>query len=170
MVTFPLCKPVLDRDILPLSPPKLGQLLSERVHKDRATGSSAWIQVAYAEDFPRLLRLCWKTKRKEQSAKRKTKECFSHVFSLVLAADARRRVSDDAVGQEKPPNVSDKSSTNDYNEQLSLLFRTVLCCHPEQKAKDLFLLSERKARASQNCHEKAKQILRRRAPQNDIQP
>ena len=36
-----LGKPVLDGDILSLNPSKLAQLLPERVHEDRATGSSA---------------------------------------------------------------------------------------------------------------------------------
>ena len=52
-----LCKPVLDGDILSLNPSKLAQLLPERVHEDRAAGSSAWIQETDAEDFPCLLRL-----------------------------------------------------------------------------------------------------------------
>ena len=50
-------KPVLDGDILSLNPSKLAQLLQERLHEDRATGSSASIQETYAEDFPCLLRL-----------------------------------------------------------------------------------------------------------------
>ena len=36
-----LCKSVLDGDILSLNPAKLAQLLPERLHEDRATGSSA---------------------------------------------------------------------------------------------------------------------------------
>ena len=52
-----LGKSVLDGDILSLNPSKLAQLLPERVHEDRATGSSAWIQETDAEDFSRLLRL-----------------------------------------------------------------------------------------------------------------
>ena len=52
-----LGKPVLDGDILSLNPPKLAQLLPERVHEDRATRSSAWIQETYAKDFSRLLRV-----------------------------------------------------------------------------------------------------------------
>jgi hypothetical protein len=40
---FVLCKSVLDGDILSLDPSKLGQLLQERVHEDRATGSIASI-------------------------------------------------------------------------------------------------------------------------------
>jgi hypothetical protein len=50
-------KPVLDGDILSLYPAKLAQFLAERFHEARATGSSAWIQETYAEDFSRLLRL-----------------------------------------------------------------------------------------------------------------
>ena len=38
---FCLGKPVLDGDILSLNPSKLAQLLPERLHEDRATGSSA---------------------------------------------------------------------------------------------------------------------------------
>ena len=52
-----LCKPVLDGDILSLDPSKLAQLLPERLHEDRATRSSAFIQETYAEDFPCLLRV-----------------------------------------------------------------------------------------------------------------
>ena len=39
--TFALSKPVLDSDIFSLNPSKLAQLLPERVHENRATGSSA---------------------------------------------------------------------------------------------------------------------------------
>ena len=52
-----LRKSVLDGDILSLNPSKLAQLLQERLHEDRATGSSASIEETYAEDFPCLLRL-----------------------------------------------------------------------------------------------------------------
>ncbi len=52
-----LGKSVLDGDILSLDPAKLAQLLPKRLHEDRATGSSAWIQETYAEDFSCLLRL-----------------------------------------------------------------------------------------------------------------
>jgi hypothetical protein len=51
-----LGKPVLDGDILSLNPAKLAQVLPERLQEDRATGSSATLQVTYAEDFPCLLR------------------------------------------------------------------------------------------------------------------
>ena len=51
-----LGKPVLDGDIFSLNPSKLAQLLPERVQEDRATRSSACIQVTYAEDFSCLLR------------------------------------------------------------------------------------------------------------------
>ena len=60
-----LGKPVLDGDILSLNPAKLAQLLPERLHEDRATGSSACIQETYAEDFSCLLRL----DRNDKSAK-----------------------------------------------------------------------------------------------------
>ena len=39
--SFLLGKSVLDGDILSLDPAKLAQLLPERLHEDRATGSSA---------------------------------------------------------------------------------------------------------------------------------
>ena len=52
-----LGKPILDGDILSLNPSKLAQLLPERVHEDRATGSSACIQETYAGDFRWLLRV-----------------------------------------------------------------------------------------------------------------
>jgi hypothetical protein len=54
-----LGKPVLDGDIFSLDPAKLSHLLPERVHEDRATGSSAIIQETYAEDFSCLLRVSW---------------------------------------------------------------------------------------------------------------
>src|SRR6266550_1577269 len=54
---FPSAKPVLVGDIFSFDPSKLGQLLSERLHEDRATRSSAWIEETDAEDFPWLLRL-----------------------------------------------------------------------------------------------------------------
>jgi hypothetical protein len=47
---------VLDGNILSLDPSKLFQLLPERVHEDRAAGSSAIIQKTYAGNFRRLLR------------------------------------------------------------------------------------------------------------------
>jgi hypothetical protein len=50
--------------------------LAESLHEDRATRSSAWIQVTYAGDFRRLLRGGGQAKRKEQSAKRKSKIFF----------------------------------------------------------------------------------------------
>src|SRR4029077_20648721 len=65
-----LGKPVLEGDIFSLDPAKLSHLLPERVHEDRATGSSAIIQETHAGDFPWLLRVSGNTKRKEQSAKR----------------------------------------------------------------------------------------------------
>jgi hypothetical protein len=52
-----LGKPILDGDILSFNPAKLAQLLPERLQADRDTGSSAIIQVTYAENFPCLLRL-----------------------------------------------------------------------------------------------------------------
>ena len=48
---------IYDDDIFSLNPSKFAQLLPERVHEDRATGSSASIQEADAENFSRLLRL-----------------------------------------------------------------------------------------------------------------
>ena len=40
-VIFPLCKSVLDGDILSLDPPKLSHLLPERLEEDRHAGSGA---------------------------------------------------------------------------------------------------------------------------------
>src|SRR5439155_25191604 len=76
-------KPVLDGDILSLNPAKLTQLLPKRLHEDRAAGSSAIIQESYAEDFPCLLRVGWKTKSREQSTDPKTKDFCSHGASPV---------------------------------------------------------------------------------------
>jgi hypothetical protein len=47
---------------------------------------------------------------------------------------------------------------------------TVLRRHPEPKAKDLLLVSEAKQVRRRIAIGNANQILRRRAPQNDIQP
>jgi len=52
-----LCKPILDGDVFSFNPSKLAHLLQERLHEDRATSSSAIIQVTYAEDFSGLLRV-----------------------------------------------------------------------------------------------------------------
>ena len=62
-----LGKPVLDGDILSLNPAKLAQLLPERLHENRATRSSAWIQETYAEDFLCLLRLGGRNSKQEDS-------------------------------------------------------------------------------------------------------
>ena len=78
-----LGKPVLDGDIFSLNPSKLAQLLPERLHEDRATGSSACIQETYAEDFPCLLRVGGSAKRQKHSAKSKDRDFFLHVFCPV---------------------------------------------------------------------------------------
>jgi len=59
--------------------------LSERIYEDRATGSSASIQVTYAENFPHLLRMSRNAKRKEQSAKRNADDFFLHGFVPVFS-------------------------------------------------------------------------------------
>jgi hypothetical protein len=61
-----LGKPVLDGDIFSLDPAKLSHLLPERVHEDRATGSSAIIQETYAEDLSCLLRVCPRPTHRER--------------------------------------------------------------------------------------------------------
>jgi hypothetical protein len=65
---FVLSKSIFDCEILSLNPSKLAQLLPERVHEDRATGSSACIEETYAKNFPWLLRPNWKAKRMEHGA------------------------------------------------------------------------------------------------------
>jgi hypothetical protein len=75
-----LGKPVLDGEILSLNPSKLAQLLPERLQEDRATRSSAIIEVPYAEDFSCLLRLGCHAKGKEHGAKRKDGNFSLHVF------------------------------------------------------------------------------------------
>ena len=74
-----LGKSVLDGDILSLNPSKLAQLLPERVHEDRATGSSACIQETYAEDFPCLLRV----ERNTQSAKSMAQRVRTVIFFFM---------------------------------------------------------------------------------------
>ena len=54
---FLLGKPILDRNIFPLNPAKLAQLLSERIDEDRPSRSSATIQEPDAKDFSCLLRV-----------------------------------------------------------------------------------------------------------------
>ena len=78
-------KPVLDGEIFSLNPSKLAQLLPERVHEDRATGSSAWIEETYAEDFPWLLRVGepLSAKSKAPSARPKIFFLMSFPFSVL---------------------------------------------------------------------------------------
>ena len=79
-----LGKPVLDGDIFSLDPAKLSHLLPERVHEDRATGSSAIIQETYAEDFSCLLRVTWINGRQKQGWKYEDKKFVSHGSSDAL--------------------------------------------------------------------------------------
>ena len=80
-----LGKSVLDGDILSLNPAKLAQLLPERLHEDRATGSSAFIQETDAEDFPCLLRVGGRrSSAEEQCAKRKDRDFLFMSFPLVF--------------------------------------------------------------------------------------
>ena len=61
--------------------------MPERLHEDRATGSSACIQETYAEDFPCLLRIDGSAKRKEHGAKSKDGDFFLH---CLLTGEQRR--------------------------------------------------------------------------------
>jgi hypothetical protein len=61
-----LGKSILNGDILSLNPPKLAQLLAERLQKSCHTRSSASIQKTYAEDFSRLLRACPRPDQRER--------------------------------------------------------------------------------------------------------
>jgi hypothetical protein len=79
-----LGKPVLNGDVFSFNPSKLAQLLPKRLQEDRDTSSSAVIQVTYAEDFARLLRLNWNAQHNEHSAKRKDGNFSHHVFFSVL--------------------------------------------------------------------------------------
>jgi hypothetical protein len=73
-----LGKSVLDGDVFSLDPSKFAHLLTERLHADRASGSSAGIKETCAEDFSGLLRLHWKAKRKEHSAKGEAEDDFAN--------------------------------------------------------------------------------------------
>src|SRR5215471_9812069 len=73
---FVFCKPILDDDIFSLDPAKLAQLLPERVHKDRATGTSACIQVSYAGDFPVCCASTDTQSAKSITPKLKARICF----------------------------------------------------------------------------------------------
>ena len=53
---FLLGKSILEGDALSLNPSKLAQILSERLHENRAAGSSALVQETDADDFSCLLR------------------------------------------------------------------------------------------------------------------
>jgi hypothetical protein len=54
--------------------------LPERLQEARHPGSSASIQETDAQDFPRLLRLGRRAKRKEHGAKRKDGDFSFHAF------------------------------------------------------------------------------------------
>jgi len=74
--------------VFSLNPSKLAQFLLERVQLNRATGSSTWIQVTDASDFPWLLRLGEGAESIEHHAKRigKQLQFFSVACYLLLAA------------------------------------------------------------------------------------
>src|SRR5882724_453734 len=78
-----LCKPILDGDILSLNPSKFVQLLSERVHEDRATRSSACIEETYAGDFPCLLRVGKRNICQKKSCQQPESDSLPHVFFLA---------------------------------------------------------------------------------------
>ena len=79
-----LGKPVLDGDIFSLNPSKLAQLLPERVHEDRDTGSSAWIQETNAEDFPCLLRSSADERKAQRECAQRVKRLNDSVLLHVL--------------------------------------------------------------------------------------
>ena len=87
-LTFLLGKSVLDDNVLPLDPTMVAQLLAERVQLNRATGSSTWIQVTDASDFPWLLRVSEGAESIEHRAKRigKQLQFFTVACYLLLAA------------------------------------------------------------------------------------
>jgi hypothetical protein len=58
--------------------------VKKRLQENRHARSSACIQETNAEYFSCLLHLGGNAKRKEQSAKRKTNDFFSHRVSLFL--------------------------------------------------------------------------------------
>jgi hypothetical protein len=76
-LAFLLGKSVRDGDVLSLNPSMLAQLLAERLQLNCATGRSTWIQVTDASDFPWLLRVGGKAKRKEHGAKRKAEHALA---------------------------------------------------------------------------------------------
>src|SRR5262245_1965695 len=88
-----LGKPILDGDVLPLNPAKLGQLLPERLREDPDTGSRAIIQETYAEDFPCLLRVNRTAERKEHGANGKDGDFSIHVFPCSLYSTLLSRPS-----------------------------------------------------------------------------
>jgi len=119
---FVLSKPILDGEILSFNPAKLAQLLPERVHEDRATRSSAWIQVTDAEDFRWVLRVGGEAKSQDESGKNKANNFFIH-FSLFRlpphgflihlvrssrAPLARRRIAGYTAGMKTAISIPDK--------------------------------------------------------------
>jgi hypothetical protein len=59
--------------------------LQERLHEDRATGSSAWIEETYAEDFSGLLRLGERNSKQNDSKPQADNNTSNHLFpSLIL--------------------------------------------------------------------------------------
>jgi hypothetical protein len=84
-----LGKPILDGDVFSFNPSKLAHLLPERVHEDRATRSSAYIQETDAEDFPCLLRvggrnICQKKSCQQPESDSLLQFFFSPRASLLL--------------------------------------------------------------------------------------
>jgi hypothetical protein len=78
-----LSKPILDGNVFSFDPSKLAQLLPERIQEDRATGRSAIIQDADAEDFARLRR-GRRAKRKEHRANDKAASFIPHELLLLF--------------------------------------------------------------------------------------
>src|SRR5262249_18516662 len=74
---------MLDGDILSLDPAKLAHLLPERLQADRATGSSAILQVTYAGNFPCLLRLGKRNICQKKSCQQPESDSLLHVFFLA---------------------------------------------------------------------------------------
>src|SRR4029453_18963581 len=81
-----LGKSILDGDVFSFNQAKLAQFLPERVQEDRNTRSSTLIKETNAKDFPCLLRLGGRAKRREHSAKSKANDCLSHTFSTCLCS------------------------------------------------------------------------------------
>jgi hypothetical protein len=86
-VSLSLSVTILNQDVFPLNVTEISQTLPEGIDVGIGSGGGGagpLQQKSDPRDFRRLLRLGGEAKRKEQNAKRKPKDCFSHEFPRVF--------------------------------------------------------------------------------------